>query len=76
MGDSFMDHSEIRRLLQQITSEYEAAQRALYAPTLGTARHSFINERLERMATYHEQLSDGVGQDEAARLLCEEIVAH
>jgi hypothetical protein len=67
-----MNQSEIRRLLQQITSEYEAARSALYGPTLGTARHAFINERLERMATYQEQLSDGVGQDEAARLLCEQ----
>jgi hypothetical protein len=68
-----MEQSEVRRLLQQITSEYEAAQRALHGPTIGTARHSFINERLERMASYHEQLSVGVGNDEAARLLCEQI---
>jgi len=70
-----MNQSEVRLLLQQITAEYEAAQNALYAPSLGAARHSFINERLERMSTYHEQLSCGIGQDEAARLLCEGLTA-
>ena len=68
-----MNQSEVRLLLQKIMSEYEAAQNALYAPSLGTARHSFITERLERMSTYHEQLSSGIGQDEATRLFCEQL---
>lgn len=65
--------SEIARLRESIRLEYEAAQRALYSPTLGTAKHEFITKRMENMQKSHAQLNTIVGEQEATRLVVETI---
>jgi hypothetical protein len=70
-----MEQSEIARLLQQIDLEYSAAREALTGLACGTARHDFITARLERLSSYHEELSLHVGIQEASRLLVEHLEA-
>ncbi len=41
--------SEVARLKEHITSEYEAAQSAMHGPSQGSATHQFVTVRMERM---------------------------
>jgi hypothetical protein len=63
--------SEVARLLQQISLEYEAATRGLTGLSAGSAKHSFITARLEQIGTYHEQLANMVGEIQATQLIFE-----
>ena len=55
--------SEIACLLARISAEYEAAQRGLYGLASDSARHLFINTKMERMSRLHTQLYKLVGDD-------------
>ena len=61
--------SEVARLRQQITLEYETATRGLHGLAQGSAQHAFIAQRMENMASYHTHLQQLVGEDEAIKLL-------
>jgi len=63
--------SEVARLLQQISLEYEAATRGLTGLSAGSAKHSFITARLEQIGAYHEQLTSLVGEVQATQLVIE-----
>ena len=63
--------SEVTLLMQQITLEYESAQHALNGTIYGTAKHAFINKRLENMGHHHETLKQIVGEQEANKMLAE-----
>jgi hypothetical protein len=63
--------SEVARLRQRISLEYEAAQRGLYGTAQGTAQHAFITRRLENMADHHKKLKQLVGESEAIKILAE-----
>ena len=65
--------SEVARIMQQSTSEQEAAERGLHGLALGTAIHAFINAREQRIAEYHEALKPLVGEQEATKLAIEAI---
>ena len=60
--------SEVARLMQQITEEYEAAQR-----TAITAPHAYITTRMENMGKLQEELQQVVGEHDAMALLVEAI---
>jgi hypothetical protein len=64
--------SEVARLLTQINSEYEAAQRGLFGTAAGSSRHDFITRRMEAMGQLHEQLHDLVG-DAAIAIIAEQL---
>ena len=68
--------SEVARLVQQIEAEYEAVERGLTGLSCGTARHDFINARMDQVATCHEQLAAHVGEEEATRLIYDHYVNH
>jgi hypothetical protein len=53
--------SEVRRLLEQISAEYEAAQRGLTGLSYGSSQHEFITARMENMGRLHGELHDLVG---------------
>ena len=57
--------SEVALLMRRITQEYDAAQNALTGFASGTARHDFINARLENMSSFHEQLATVIGAEAA-----------
>ena len=63
--------SEVARLLQQISLEYEAATRGLTGLSAGIAKHSFITARLEQIGVYHERLVSMVGEVQATQLVIE-----
>jgi hypothetical protein len=65
--------SDVARLRQQIAAEYEAAVRGLHGLSQGTAQHTFITQRMERMAECHETLKGLVGEQEASKLLAETL---
>lgn len=64
--------SEVAKLLENIRLSYEAAQRALYAPSV-TAPHEFITKRMENMQEAHAKLQIIVGEHEATRLMAQTL---
>jgi hypothetical protein len=60
--------SEVARLLQRISAEYEAARQGLQGLAQGNCQHRFITRRMERMSELHIQLQALVG-DEAMALI-------
>jgi len=64
--------TEFRRLLGQIEEEYNAAYSAMNAFSNGTARHAFINARMENRDKWRVELAKLVGQEEALRLMVQE----
>lgn len=71
MHDEGANKSEVARLRQQIDLEFEAMQRGLTGLALGTARHSFINARIERVHGYQCELAQLVGESKATQIVCE-----
>ncbi len=65
-----MAQSEVARLRQQMTLEYQAAQRALESVAM-TAQHVFITKRMENMSAMRDELARQVGEEAATRMLCE-----
>lgn len=65
-------HSEVARLLAQITAEYEAAQRGLTGLSYGISQHEFITARMEHMGQLHNQLRTIVG-DTAIALIADQL---
>lgn len=68
------NNSEVARLMQSITAEYEAAQNAMHGFASGTAQHSFINARMERMDTLRCELAREVGDSEAMTIICNALL--
>ena len=65
-------NSEVARLMQQITEEYEAAQHALYDTSM-TAKHAFIIARMENMGRLQEELQEAVGAHQVMALVAEAL---
>lgn len=63
--------SEVARLREQISLECRASRWALDCLSSGTAQHQFISARFKRMEAHHERLTELVGEEQAARMLCE-----
>jgi len=64
--------SEVARLLSQISTEYEAAQRGLTGLAYGTSQHEFITARMESMGQLHTELQSIVG-DGAIALIADAL---
>ena len=65
--------SEVARLMQQITLEYEAAKRGMSGLAYGTAQHAFITARMENMCNIHQELQQLVGEREATKLVAQTL---
>jgi hypothetical protein len=63
-----MSGSEVAQIMQQITTEYQAGQRALHGLSCGIAQHRFITKRMENIGKLHQQLQTLVG-DQAMPLV-------
>ncbi len=72
MSETKGNQSEVARILEQISLEYEAAQRGLYGFAYGAAKHEFITARMENMGNLHSKLQDIVG-DSAIVLVAEAL---
>lgn len=66
--------SDVARLLTQINSEYEAAQRSLSGLAQGISQHQFMTKRMENIAGLHGELRGLVG-DDAMELITEQLEA-
>jgi hypothetical protein len=68
------EQSEVRKLLETIDLEHQAAQRALYGFMQGTAQHDFITKRLENIDRMRERMIDIIGnEDEANQLVMRQM---
>jgi ribosome assembly protein YihI (activator of Der GTPase) len=67
------DKSEIGRLMALIDAEYYSAKQALYSVNLGTAKHSFINARINRIGQLSDELGLLIGKDEALSIIVEQM---
>jgi hypothetical protein len=63
------NQSEIALLRQQIEAQLVAMRRGLSGLSSGSARHAFINARLERIGRCQEDLADQLGEDSASLLV-------
>lgn len=62
--------SEVARLREQITLEYQAARQALFALASGNAKHQFINARIERVGSYQQRLASLIGEEASMEIVC------
>jgi hypothetical protein len=65
-----MYKSEIALLRQQIAQELVAMRLGLQGIALGTARHTFIHTKMERVAACQETLAVQVGETAACEMVC------
>ncbi len=65
------NNSEVARLRMQIEQEHEASVWALSGLAGGTARHDFIQRRLEHMGIAHTGLIKLLGEEQATAMVCE-----
>lgn len=65
-----MGKSEVALLRWQIEREVEAMRLAMSGLAFGTARHDFINARMDRIGAYQEQLTNHIGEQEASKIVC------
>ncbi len=68
---SQINRSEVAQLKQQIESELVSMQRGLNGLALGTARHSFIHARMERVSTCQDILAQYLGEHAATQIVCQ-----
>jgi hypothetical protein len=62
--------SEIAQLRQQIELEMDAMRYALSGFALGTARHAFIQKKLEHIGACQDSLAHHIGEDAANQIVC------
>jgi hypothetical protein len=63
--------SEVARIKAQIVAEYEAGKRGLEGLAQGTARHEFIQRKMENMSRCHMRLVALVGEAQAGQIIAE-----
>jgi hypothetical protein len=67
--------SEAVRLLMQISTEYEAAQRGLCGLASGTSQHAFITQKMETIGYCQQELQNLVGETPAIAMIAEQLNA-
>ena len=68
------NESDVRRLLQRIDLEYQAAQLGLSGLAQGVSMHTFISKRMEGIEDARQELVGLVGsEDEATRLVVDQL---
>ena len=75
MPEAGKNKSEVARILEQISLEYEAAYRSMHDFAAGAAKHQFIAARMESMGNLHSKLQEIVG-DSAIEMVAETINKH
>lgn len=63
------NRSEIARLRQQIEVQLVSMRRGLSGLSAGSARHAFINARMERIGAYQDGLANQLGENAANMLV-------
>ncbi len=63
------NQSEVARLTERITKEYEAGKSAMYGTSQGSATHLFVNNKMERMAVSIAELVVVAGEEAAKEVM-------
>jgi folate-dependent phosphoribosylglycinamide formyltransferase PurN len=63
--------SEVARIRQQIELELAAMRLGLSGLSAGTARHQFIEAKMQRLGKYEEQLAEHIGKTKAEQVYCQ-----
>ena len=63
-----MNQSEVTRIREQITLEYQSVQR-VFGGFTPTAKHEFITQRQENTANHFEELKKHITPEEAMQIL-------
>ncbi len=61
--------SEVARLREQIETQVVAMRRGISGFSSGTARHAFMNARMERIGVCQDSLAGQLGEDAANMLV-------
>ncbi len=64
-----MNQSEVARLREQIELQLLSMQQGLGGLASGSARHAFIQARLQRIGNYQDDLVRQIGEQEADQVL-------
>ncbi len=62
-----MSQSEIARIREQITREYESVQQ-IFGGFTSTAKHEFLTQRQENLANHFEELRKYLTPEEAMKI--------
>lgn len=68
-----MSKSDVQRLLAEIDSQYQAAERGLHGLAQGTSQHAFITAKYNRIGELQGQLDNLVGHDQAMGLVIDRL---
>lgn len=68
---SKVNRSEVAQLRQQIELELTSMRHGLHSFASGTARHSFIHARMERVGTCQDVLAQYLGEQAATQIVCQ-----
>ena len=66
-----MNHSEVAQLRQQIEIELTSMRYGLSGFASGTARHTFIHTRMERVGACQDMLAQHLGEHAATQMVCQ-----
>jgi hypothetical protein len=61
--------SDVKAIRERIEQEIESTRSGMSGLSTGSARHEFIQDRLENMSRTYEQLEPLIGQDRAVEIL-------
>lgn len=64
-----MNQSEVARLREQIELQLLAMQQGLRGLASGSARHAFIQARMQRIGEYQVDLARQIGEQDADQVL-------
>jgi hypothetical protein len=70
LDDKSSNRSEVARLRQQIALELDAMRSGLFGISTGTARHTFIHARMERIGACQDTLAHEIGETAASQVVC------
>ena len=71
---SNVNQSEIAQLRQQIEMELTSMRHGLSGFASGTARHTFIHTRMERVGACQDRLAQYLGEHAATEIVCQMYV--
>jgi hypothetical protein len=66
-----MCKSEIAQIRLQIEMEIESMRQAMSGIALGSARHDFINARMQHICAYQDSLATHLGEASAHHVVCQ-----
>jgi hypothetical protein len=67
------NRSEVAAIRARVDQDVQAINALMFGFAEGTARHAFINKRMECIQSYHEELEPVVGDQVAIEIICDAL---